>query len=129
VESRTSFVIVPVPLSRKNKRKRGFNQAELIARNLSDKWTTSDVGQKNIRCLTNVLYKNRATISQVNMKDREKRLKNLKGTFSVKNKHLIKNSVVLVVDDVSTTGATINEARRALKLAGAKEVFGVVVAK
>ena len=122
-------IIVPIPLSQQGLRKRGFNQAELIAKHLSDMLSTSDVGQKNIGCYTNVLYKNKSTISQVEIKDRKKRLKNLNGAFSVKNSELIKNKVILVVDDVSTTGATILEARRALLARGAKEVYGVVVAK
>ena len=114
-------IIVPAPLSRESKRKRGFNQAETIAKNLSDMLDTE--------CLTNVLYKNKRTLSQVKIKNRKERLKNLKGAFSVKNPELIKGKVVLVVDDVSTTGATILEARRALLAGGAKEVYGVVSAK
>ncbi len=114
-------IIVPAPLSGKRLRKRGFNQAKEIAKNLSD--------IMKIELLGNVLYKNKDTKSQVEIKDRGKRLENLKNAFSVKNPELVKNKVILVVDDVSTTGATILEARRALRRAGAKEVYGVVAAK
>ncbi|MBU1178791.1 ComF family protein [Patescibacteria group bacterium] len=120
VELRT-LVIIPIPLSPKRLRERGFNQAELIARHLSE--------IMSVKILTNVLYKNRHTVSQVEIKDRQKRLKNLEGTFSVKNAELIKDKEIFVLDDVSTTGATINEARRALKKAGAKKVIGLVAAR
>ena len=120
-ESPLPRVLVPAPLSKKSLRKRGFNQAESIAGFLSD--------MTGIEVLTNVLYKNRDTVSQVDLKERGKRLKNLKGAFSVKNPELIKNKVVFVVDDVSTTGATINEARRVLLAAGAGKVTGIVVAR
>ncbi len=70
-------LIIPVPLSKKRLKQRGFNQAELIARYLSDKL--------NIPLANDVLYKNTETTSQVQIKNREKRLKNLKGVFDVKN--------------------------------------------
>ena len=114
-------IIVPVPLSRKSLRKRGFNQAELIAKHLSD--------IISFRIITNVLYKNHHTLSQVEIKNRQERLENLKGVFSTKNTYLIKNQNILLIDDVSTTGATINECRKVLKKAGAKKVTGLVVAK
>ncbi|MFH1979057.1 MAG: ComF family protein [Patescibacteria group bacterium] len=114
-------LIIPIPLSKKRLRERGFNQAELIAKELSD--------IMSIKVLTYVLRRDRHTISQVDIKDRKKRLNNLKNAFSVKNKHLIQGVDIFVIDDVSTTGATINEACRVLKLAGAKSVTGVVVAR
>ncbi len=119
----TSRIIIPVPLSGKRFRERGFNQTELIARHLSDKL------KPNFSVLNNVLYKNKDTISQVEIKNRKERLRNLKNTFSVKNSGLIKNEVIFVLDDVTTTSATINEARRALLKAGAKKVIGLVVAR
>jgi len=79
--------------------------------------------------INNVLYKNRYTLPQVETKDRVSRLKNLNKSFSVKNSALIKNKIILLIDDVSTTGATINEASKVLKKAGAKEIIGVVVAR
>jgi competence protein ComFC len=115
------WVIIPIPLSKKRQRSRGFNQAELIGRFLSDKMS--------IRMATDVLYKIKETASQVEIKDREKRLRNIIGAFSVKNQELIKDKNIILIDDIVTTGATINEARRVLKTAGAKKVIGWVVAK
>jgi ComF family protein len=130
-DSTLRICLVPIPLSKKRLRERGFNQAELIARNLSDILKTSrtiNSPRFDIDCLNHVLYKTRHTRSQVEIKDRRQRLNNLKNSFAVKNRHLINNRVVFVLDDVATTGATINEARRALKKAGAKQVIGIVVA-
>ncbi|MFH0803848.1 MAG: phosphoribosyltransferase family protein [Candidatus Tagabacteria bacterium] len=114
-------LIIPIPLSKKRHRERGFNQTELIGRFLSDKMS--------IRMANNVLYKIKETISQVEIKDREKRLKNLEGAFEVKNAEIIKNKNIILIDDITTTGATLSEARRILKDAGAKKIIGLVVAK
>ncbi len=118
--SRSKFLIIPVPLSKKRLRERGFNQAELIARHLSDKVA--------LEIYSNVLYKIRHTASQVELKSRQSRLKNLKGAFAVKRPELVKDKIIFLVDDVSTTGTTLKEASRALKKAGAKKVIGIVLA-
>lgn len=117
----SSFVIIPIPLSRKKIRKRGYNQSELLGNFLSDKLS--------VRICPNVLYKIKETPSQVEIKDREKRLKNVQGSFAVKNPELIKDKTIILVDDITTTGATLKEATWVLKQAGAKKVIGVVVAK
>lgn len=114
-------LIIPIPLSKKRHRERGFNQTELLGLFLSDKMS--------IRMANNVLYKIKETISQVEIKDRNKRLKNLEGAFEIKNAKIIKNKNIILIDDITTTGATLNEARRILKTAGAKKVIGLVVAK
>ncbi len=119
--SRTSIIIIPIPLSRKRLRQRGYNQSELLGKFLSDKLS--------VKISSNVLYKTRETISQVEIKDRSKRLKNLQGAFEVKNPETIKNKSVILIDDIITTGATMAEASRVLKKAGAKKVIGLVVAK
>jgi len=117
----STSIVIPVPLSKKRLRKRGFNQAKEISRHLSD--------MTNIKVLDNVLYKDGHTTPQVEMKNKEERLKNLKGAFSVKNTELIKNKTIYLLDDIFTTGATINECRKTLLKAGAKKVIGVVVAR
>jgi competence protein ComFC len=110
-------VFIPIPLSSKRLRERGFNQSELIAKYLSD------------TIMTNVLYKKIHTESQVLVKDREKRLNNIKGSFGVQNAELIKDKNIILIDDVSTTGATIAEAKRVLREAGAKNIVALVVAR
>ncbi|MBI4692102.1 MAG: ComF family protein [Candidatus Terrybacteria bacterium] len=115
------WIIIPIPLSKNRFKERGFNQAELIARYLAEKVSAP--------MLNNVLVKIKETPSQVSIKNREERLNNLQGAFAVKNPHLIANKNIILVDDVSTTGATINEARKILKNAGAKKVLALVVAR
>ena len=114
-------LIIPIPLSKKRHRERGFNQAELLGYFLSDKMS--------IRMADNVLYKIKETPSQVDIRDREKRLRNIIGAFIVKNPELIKDKNIILIDDITTTGATLSEARRILKTAGAKKVIGLTVAK
>jgi len=110
-------LIIPVPISRKRLRQRGFNQAELIAKCLFGK-TASDILAKKVH-----------TESQVAVRDKEKRLENLKGSFEVKNPELLKGRNVILLDDVCTTGATVSEARQTLKNAGAKKIIAIVVAR
>ena len=119
-------VFIPIPLSSKRLRERGFNQSELIAKYLKMK---SDVAGIDIGFRTNVLYKKIHTESQVLVKDREKRLNNIKNSFEIKNPELIKDKNIILIDDVSTTGATIIEARKVLREAGAKSVVALVVAR
>ena len=110
-------LVMPVPLSKKRLRQRGFNQAELIARYLPG----------DVR--TDILYKKIHTDSQVSIKDKEDRLTNLSGSFALKNPEAVKERNIILIDDVCTTGATIEEARKTLKEAGAKKVIAVVVAR
>lgn len=116
------WIIIPIPLSKKRLRRRGYNQAELIAKHLA-KMLKSD-----IECDAG-LRKTKETPTQVSIKDREKRLKNIKGAFVVKNSELIKNKNIILVDDVSTTGATLEEAVQVLQKSGAGKIISLVVAK
>jgi len=113
-------LLIPIPLNKKTLRKRGFNQSELIASNLSKKM--------NIPLIINVLFKEKETIPQSNLLAKE-RMENVKGVFSVKNKEIIENKEILLIDDFYTTGATMEECAKILLKAGAKEVKGVVVAR
>jgi len=113
-------ILIPIPLGKKKLKWRGFNQAEEIAKELSHKL--------RIPLLTECLKKAKRTISQTEL-SKEERKENIKGAFLAKNTHLIKNKKILLVDDVYTTGATMEEAAKVLKQAGAKEVWGVVVAR
>ncbi len=114
-------IIIPIPLSKKRHRQRGYNQTELIGQFLSDKLS--------IKMENNVLYKIKDTGSQVEIKDRDKRLQNIIGAFAVKNPEIIKDKKIILIDDISTTGATLNEAKKVLKAVGAKKVIGWVVAR
>ncbi len=119
--NRNKFSLIPIPLSRKRLKQRGYNQSELLGKFLSDKLS--------VKMRADILYKIKETPSQVEIKDREKRLKNLQGAFAVKKPEAIKNKMIILVDDITTTGATLNEAKRALTQSGAKRVIGLVIAK
>ena len=112
-----NWLVVPVPLSKNKLRRRGYNQAELIARELS----------ANVRA--DILFKKFHTKSQVEVKDKEERLANIVGSFEIKNHQTIMGKKIILIDDVLTTGATMSEAKKVLKKAGAKKVAGVVVAR
>ncbi len=99
-----------VPMHKKRRRKRGYNQAELLARELSEK--------TNLPCL-DLLEKTRETVNQAKL-DRAARMENLNGVFAVTAKP--PRSVILI-DDVMTTGSTVNECCKTLKKAGAATVY------
>jgi ComF family protein len=113
-------VLVPLPLHPSEKRRRGYNQSAEIARFLSQYF--------KLPLLTNNLSKIKKTRQQVGLSEKE-RLKNVVGVFEVKNKPLFDGKKVFLVDDVFTSGATLEEAAKVLKESGAKEVWGVVAAR
>ncbi|MEK7459476.1 MAG: ComF family protein [Patescibacteria group bacterium] len=116
-------ILIPIPLTKKRQRERGYNQAELIAKKLIELDDNENFILKN-----DILIKNKETIHQANIKNRNIRLKNLIGSFIVKNKEEIKNRNIILIDDITTTGATLNEARKTLKKAGAKKIVAFTVA-
>jgi ComF family protein len=111
-----------VPLHKRRIRYRGFDQIQIIFDRLVLKglFEPDKVGSGLIR------YK--YTRPQVKVKRKEERLKNLQGAF-VYNGISIKGRKIILIDDVSTTGATFNECAKVLKLAGAKSVYGVSAAR
>lgn len=112
-------LIVPVPLSEKRKRWRGFNQAEEIARPVAEYF--------NLEFAVNALQRIKHTRPQVKLSEAERK-RNLVGCFTWRGGNL-SGKKILLVDDVATTGATLNECAKVLKQSGAKEVWGLVVAK
>lgn len=128
-------ILIPIPLSKKRYRERGYNQAELICKKLIEIDSTTHLRysvdvklEKNFSLEKNVLIKIKETEHQVNVKDRRERLKNLSDSFSVKNPEIIKGRNIILIDDVLTTGATLNEARKVLKQSGAKKIIAFTVA-
>jgi competence protein ComFC len=110
---------VPVPIHPHKEAERGFNQAVLLAKNLSR--------HTNIPVNTRALIKVRETISQASLKLKDRKL-NLQQGFVCLHPNDIKGKIIAVVDDVATTRTTLRLAGVALKKAGAKEVWGVVLA-
>lgn len=115
------LVISFAPLHWKRKAQRGYNQAELLAR---------AVGEKLDMPVYNLLKKTKNTKRQAGLGGKDRR-KNLEGVFRLDLSHLsnLRNLRVLLVDDVYTTGSTLNECARVLKKAGAKEVWGLTVTR
>jgi ComF family protein len=112
--------IVPVPLHRRRRRERGFNQAEVIAR---------EVGRlAEIRVERRALRKIRLTAAQTSLEPGERRV-NVRGAYGVALPERIRDKVVLLVDDVYTTGATIRECASELRKAGAREVRAITLAQ
>jgi len=118
-----TYLIIPIPMTQKSLRERGYNQSELLARAICKK-----DGEKIFKLETKLLVKNKWTENQMSIKNRRDRLNNIKGCFSIKDNSSIKGRGVILIDDIVTTGATLNEARRALLSAGAKNVIAFTVA-
>jgi len=114
------FILVPIPLHKKKLKKRGFNQASEIAKELSR--------ILKIPFFDNILIKIKQTPAQMELK-KEEREKNIKGIFLCQKPETIQRRKILLVDDVFTTGSTMEECAFILKKAGAKEVWGIVVAR
>ncbi len=117
----SDFILIPVPLEKKRLKWRGFNQAEEMAKELTNFFKIPFI----LNC---ALMKIKETCPQVDLKN-EERKENTKGAFLVKDNNLIRDKKILLVDDVYTTGSTMEECARVLKESGAKEVIGIVVAR
>lgn len=112
--------IIPVPMHRVSINKRGFNQSALLSRGLSK--------TLNLTYIQDCLSKAKKTEQQVTLKKKE-RLTNIKGAFYVKKDINLKGKRLLLVDDVFTTGATVDECSKALTAAGAKTVWVLALAR
>ncbi|MEW6193381.1 MAG: ComF family protein [Bacillota bacterium] len=115
---REATLVVPVPLSRERLRKRGFNQAELLAGVVAE-----SAGSR----LVQVLQKTGDTPPQARL-DKAGRLGNVAGSFCVADTSQIEGGTVLLVDDVFTTGSTLSAAAEALLDGGAGRVLGLTLA-
>ncbi len=117
------IIIIPIPLHKKRLRKRGFNQSEILADIIS--------AQLDIPSKTDILKRIIDTPQQMTMKNSEARRNNLKNSllFAEGERNYIKNKSIILVDDVYTSGSTMQEAAKTLRRAGAKNILGFVVAK
>lgn len=106
-------VVIPVPLHKKRKKKRGYNQTEILAK---------EIGRiLDLPVYTDVLIRMRNTKPQKMLNDTERK-NNLKGAFKT-IENIVQLKYILLVDDIYTTGSTVNAAAEALKEAGAAEVY------
>lgn len=113
-------LIIPVPMHKTNLRRRQYNHALLIAKSLSK------LADKEFK--VDALIKARPSQNQMGLR-RHERMKNLQNTFAVPQAFKVKGKVVVLVDDVMTTGATANECAKTLKKAGARRVNVLTVAR
>ena len=107
-----------IPMTEKAERKRGYNQSKLLAERVAFK-----TGVPILDCLV----KTKQTTRQAKLK-RKERLENLKGVFKVNKRKIVKDKTLVIIDDVTTTGATAEVIAKALKKAGAKAVYLLTVA-
>jgi ComF family protein len=113
-------LIVPVPLHPKRLRWRGFNQSLLLARQVSHMY--------RVPIDPFLLYRSRETPPQTQLPEDERR-KNVRGAFAINTGKSLKERSVLLVDDVYTSGATVNECSRVLVRGGAREVSVLTLAR
>ena len=111
----TADLIVPVPLHPRRQRERGFNQAEELARGLP-------------LPVVRALRRNRPTVSQVELPADQRRV-NVFGAFSLTSAALVRGKTLVVVDDVATTGATLEAYARVLRVDDAREVRALTAAR
>ena len=116
------IILVPIPLHPRRLRWRGFNQAELLAKNIAlhFDWPVD----------SSIILRQKHTKPQAKLK-KEVREQNLHEAFVMKEiqKPKIKDKTVILIDDVLTTGTTMNECAKILKEAGAREIWGVALAR
>ena len=120
--------VLPVPLHPQKFRSRGFNQSYLLIHHWKAIAKGRHLSLSNIPILTDVLIRTSVTVPQTGL-GRGQRLKNVKGAFSVQSPEKVYGKKVLVVDDVYTTGATVNECARILLKFGAECVDVLTLAR
>ena len=118
---KTETVIVPVPLHKRRYNWRGFNQALLLSKYIASRF--------DLLINENLIIRGKNTRPQTKIKSMEERKKNIKGAFFCPRNDLVKNKNIILIDDVCTTLATLNECAIELKKAGAKKIWGLVVAR
>lgn len=113
-------IIIPVPMYPKKQIQRGYNQSDLIAKELSK--------NVSIDYANDVLYKYRPTKMQSSL-DKKSRQNNVKGAYNCKNQQKINGRRVILFDDIYTTGSTAEECSKVLKQSGASEIAVLTIAK
>ena len=112
--------IIPVPISKKRKNERGYNQSFLIAKEIA-KYT-------GLNCDNKCLFKTKNIIEQSKL-NKEERARNIQGVYAIKNCEKLHNKKILLVDDIYTTGSTVKECCRILQGANPKKIGVFTIAK
>jgi len=121
VGTENDWIVIPVPLGKKRLRQRGFNQAALIADIFAERFS--------LETEKGALLRKKETEPQSEIKNFESRVKNAENCFEVVAPEKISGKNIIIIDDVSTSGATFFEAASSLKKAGARKIFALAAAK
>ena len=113
-------IIIVVPISKKRQKERGYNQSELIAKEISK--------MLSIKIEKNIIKKLKNTPPQSSL-NKEQRQENIRGVYKVFNIEKIENKNILIIDDIYTTGSTVNECSKMLRKAQPRKVDVLVLAK
>ena len=112
--------MIPVPISKKRMKERGYNQSLLIAKEISK--------QVNMQLQTNCLLKTQNVIEQSKL-NKEQRMQNIQNAYELRNEQILHNKKIILVDDIYTTGSTVNECSKVLSRANPKKIDVLVLAK
>lgn len=112
--------IVPVPISKKRYKERGYNQSLLLAKEIAK--------HTNLLLINDCLIKTKNIVEQSKL-NREDRENNIKGVYELKNKQIIHNKKVLLIDDIYTTGSTVNECSKILRKGNVAKIGVLTLAK
>ena len=114
-------IIIPVPIHKKRKKQRGYNQSELIAKEIAS-------NLEGLECKCSVVEKIKHTLPQSSL-SKEQRKQNVQNVYKVINKEKIKNKKIILFDDIYTTGSTVNAIAKILKENGASQILILTIAK
>ncbi|MDE1874871.1 MAG: ComF family protein [Patescibacteria group bacterium] len=126
VSATETRIIVPIPISDKRRRDRGWNQCEIILADFEKAIAAKRLGTK-FEIRSDILIKARETTDQVGM-SKSDRAKNVRGSFAVRAPTDVTGRKVIIFDDIVTTGATLREARATLLAAGAARCVPLALA-
>lgn len=112
--------IIPVPISNRRRKERGYNQSLLIAKEMSK--------ELNLLLITDCLYKTKHIPPQSEL-NKEERVRNVQSVYELRNQTILENKKILILDDIYTTGSTIKECSKILQTAKPKKIGAFVIAK
>ncbi len=121
--NKKNILLIPIPLHKRKRRQRGFNQSELLTKAIASHFS--------LNFHSKILLRIKNNPPQAKINNFIKRKENIKDVFQISSSHLtlIKNKWIILIDDVYTSGATMQEAAEVLKKNDAKKVIGLVLAR
>ena len=117
---KTYDTIIPVPISKERMKQRGYNQSLILAKELNK--------YLNLELVNNSLIKTKNVVEQSSL-NKEERQKNIINAYELKNRQILENKKVLIIDDIYTTGSTVNECARMIRLAKPEKIGVLAFAK